>query len=99
MTNLAPNRLQRETHQEKSPLSEIDQQKLIEGRLQLEDEDEARARRLILRKQRDAKLVAMRRTKRRARAFKLVGFWAMAIVGGFFAVAWYSNEVMALIGK
>jgi len=39
----------------------------------------------------------MRKAKRRARAFKLAGFWAAIIVGGFFAMVWYSNDVMALI--
>ncbi|MBT3990483.1 MAG: hypothetical protein HOG95_12810 [Rhodospirillaceae bacterium] len=94
MTNLAPNRLKADSHRQ---MSRVDQQKLIEGQLQLEDEDEARKRRVKLRKQRQAKLVAMRKAKRRARAFKLAGFWAAIIVGGFFAMVWYSNDVMALI--
>ena len=78
-------------------MSDADQQKLIEGQLQLEGEDEARNRRVGLRKQRQALLAAKRRKQRRARAFKLAGFWTVAIIGGFFAMAWYSNDVMALI--
>jgi hypothetical protein len=78
-------------------MSEADQQKLIEGQLQLEGEDEARKRRVKIRKQRQAMLAVKRRAQRRARAFKLAGFWTLVIIGGFFAMAWYSNDVMALI--
>ena len=44
-----------------SQMSEmVDQQKLIEGQEQLEDEAESRARRIKMRRQRQAKLAAMR---------------------------------------
>jgi hypothetical protein len=97
MTNLAPHRLKRETSKERRSMSEADQKKLIEGQLQLEGEDEARKRRVKIRKQRQAMLAVKRRAQRRTRAFKLAGFWTLVIIGGFFAMAWYSNDVMALI--
>tara|TARA_B100000315_G_scaffold226851_1_gene234131 strand:- start:4718 stop:4963 length:246 start_codon:yes stop_codon:yes gene_type:complete len=77
----------------------IDQQKLIEGQMQLEDEAKSRARRIKMRRQRQAKLAAMRKAKRRARAFKLAGLWSVVMLGGFFALAWFSNDVMALIAR
>ncbi|MFP6711982.1 MAG: hypothetical protein VB913_09850 [Rhodospirillales bacterium] len=95
MNSMSSHNLERDTFQESRQL--IDEQKLIEGRMQLEDEAESRKRRIKLRKQRQVKINAMRRAKRRARAFKLAGFWMAVVVSGFFAMAWYSNDVMALI--
>ncbi len=83
-----------------SQMSEmVDQQKLIEGQMQLEDEAQSRARRVKMRRQRQAKLAAKRKAKRRARAFKLAGFWAVVMVAGFFALVWFSGDVMALIAR
>lgn len=93
MNNIATQYLDRETTKSDAE----NEQKLIEGRMQLEDEAESRKRRIKLRKQRQVKINAMRRAKRRARAFKLAGFWMAVVVSGFFAMAWYSNDVMALI--
>jgi len=83
-----------------SQMSEmVDQQKLIEGQEQLEDEANSRARRIKMRRQRQAKLTAMRKAKRRALAFQLAGFCLMVMFGGIFALAWFSNDVMALIAR
>ena len=68
-----------------------DEQKLIEGQMQLEDETESRAHRIKMRRQRQA--------KHRARALKLAGFGSVVMFGEFFALAWFSNDVMALIAR
>ena len=76
----------------KSQMSEMaDEQKLIEGQMQLEDETESRARRIRMHRQRQAKL--------RVRALKLAGFGSVVMFGEFFALAWFSNDVMALIAR
>ena len=86
-----------------SQMSEmIEQQKLIEGQMQLEDEAESRARRIKMRHQHQVKLAAMHKAKRRARILKfagfltvaIAGFWAAVIFGGFFSLMWVSAAVM-----
>tara|TARA_B100001971_G_scaffold74678_1_gene68839 strand:- start:2068 stop:2187 length:120 start_codon:yes stop_codon:yes gene_type:complete len=37
--------------------------------------------------------------KRRALAFQLTGFFLMVMFGGFFALAWFLNDVIALIAR
>ena len=99
MSNMNAALLKSEMPRERGSLTSDDQQKLIEGQLQLEGENEARARRVKLRKQSQLKMAAKQRAKRRARTFKLAGFWTAAIAGGLFAMTWYSGDIMGLIGK
>jgi|GEM_PF-2236028 hypothetical protein len=95
MNNIATQYLDRETTKSDAE----NEQKIVEGRLQLEDEEDARKRRVKLRKQRQAKLVVERRDRRRKRAFKLAGLWILIIAGGLFAATWYSGDITSLLAK
>lgn len=71
-----------------------DEAKLVAGRMQLEDEAYARKRRIRNRAQRQAKLNALRRIKRRSRVIKLGLFWTGAIGLGAFVVIWNADAIM-----
>jgi hypothetical protein len=75
-------------------MSRSDEAKLVEGRMQLEDEACARKRRIRNRAQRQAKLNALRRIKRRNRAIKLSLFWAGAIAVAAFVVIWNADAIV-----
>jgi len=74
--------------------SVFDEKKRAENLAQLESEAESRARRIKMRKQRQAKRNALRKQKRRARAFKLAAVWAAVIATGFFVATWYSKDIV-----
>jgi hypothetical protein len=80
-------------------ISRINEEKLIEGRLQLEDEAESHGRRIRMRRQRQMKLAAVRRIQRRKRAVKLAMFWASAVAVGAFAAVWNSNEIVQFMTR
>ena len=73
-------------------MSRSDEAKLVEGRMQLEDEACARKRRN--RAQRQAKLNALRRIKRCNRAIKFSLFWAGAIAVAAFVVIWNADAIV-----
>jgi len=83
------------TEIEDAYMSRADEAKLVEGRLQLEDEAYARKRRN--RAQRQAKLNALRRLKRRNRVIKLSLFWTGAIALGAFTVIWNADAIVAAL--
>ncbi len=95
MNNITAQQMDHETRGS----NEFDEQKLAEGRLQLEDEADARKRRIKLRKQHQAKLNAKRTAKRRARTFRLAGVWMTLFAGGFFAIAWFFGDIANLFAK
>jgi hypothetical protein len=65
---------------------------------QLGNENENRDRRVRERKVYLQKLEARKKARRRQRAFKLAGAWTLVIVAGFIGIAWFSNELVRLIG-
>jgi predicted nucleic acid-binding protein len=85
------------TEIEDAYMSRADEAKLVEDRLQLEDEAYARKRRIRNRAQRQAKLNALRRLKRRNRVIKLSLFWTGAIALGAFTVIWNADAIVAAL--
>jgi len=75
-----------------------DPKKRAEDQAQLAGEEESRSRRIQNRKASRFKSEMARKAKRRARAFKLVGFWCFAIVAGFLSIAWFAPELAANFG-
>ena len=65
---------------------------------QLGNENENRDRRVRERKVYLQKLEARKKARRRQRAFELAGAWTLVIVAGFIGIAWFSNELVRLIG-
>jgi hypothetical protein len=76
-----------------------DEAKLMEGRLQLEDEAYSRKRRIRNRRQRQAKFPAQRRVQRRNRAIKLSLFWTGAVALGTFWVVSNAGEIVAVLTR
>ena len=66
---------------------------LIEGRLLLESEDEARFRRRAFRKQGQAGLAERNQRMKRRHQFKMAGFLLVAAAGVLFALMWNSPEL------
>ncbi len=75
-----------------------DPKKRAEDLAQLDNEAESRARRIQIRKASQLKTENARQAKRRARAFKLVGFWCFAIVAGFLSIAWFAPDLVRRLG-
>lgn len=92
MNNITPH-----TEIEDAFISHGEEAKLFEGRMQLEDEAYARTRRLRNRAERQAKLNALRRIKRRNRIIKLSLFWIGTIALGAFVVIWNADAIMQAI--
>lgn len=65
-----------------------------QDRKALENEAEARERRIKRRREGDVKSRALTRQKSRQRAFKYAGLWVGAILIGLFIVIWFSKDLV-----
>lgn len=65
---------------------------------QLEGEAAARQKRIEQRKAQKAKMDANNRARKRSRMVKMSGIWLVIIIAGFFAAAWFSEDVSKWLG-
>ena len=96
-TGIMMNSITPHTEIEDAYISHGDEAKLFEGRMQLEAEAYARTRGLRHRAQRQAKLNALRRIKRRNRIIKLSLFWTGAIALAAFVVIWNADAIISAL--
>ena len=69
-------------------------QQKAQDRKALENETEARERRIRMRREGDVKSRALARQKSRQKAFKFAGLWIGTILIGLFILIWFSNDLV-----
>lgn len=60
----------------------------------LENEAEARAKRIEMRKDQKSKADKSLKEKKRKRVYKIAGIWVALIVAGLFALTWFSGDLV-----